>query len=90
MPINFSTEHGAFEPEATAAMGEAFDAVCQELLCTSQPEVVRQLIATLVIAAANGGELDPIRLRMVALAGFAICYPRGPSEGLTRERTGVT
>ena len=38
----------------------------------------------------NGGELDPIRLRMVALAGFAICYPRGPSEGLTRERTAVT
>jgi len=55
MPINFSTEHGAFEPEATAAMGEAFDAVCQELLCTSQPEVVRQLIATLVIAAAKRG-----------------------------------
>jgi hypothetical protein len=76
MPINPSTEHGVFEPEATAAMGEAFDAACEELHCTNQPEVVRELIATLVIAAASQGELDPIRLRMVALAGFAICHPR--------------
>ena len=53
MPINPSTEHGVFEPEATAAMGEAFDAACEELHCTSQPEVVRELIATLVIAAAS-------------------------------------
>jgi hypothetical protein len=77
MPINSSTEHGVFEPEATAAMGEAFDAACEELHCTSQPQVVRELIATLVIAAASQGELDPIRLRMVALAGFAICRPCG-------------
>jgi hypothetical protein len=77
MPINPSTEHGVFEPEATSAMGKAFDAACEELHCASQPEVVRELIATLVIAAASQGELDPIRLRMVALAGFAICRPRG-------------
>ena len=75
MPINPFTERGAFEPEATAAMGEAFDAACEELHCTSQPEVVRELIATLVIGAASQGELDPIRLRIVALAGFAICSP---------------
>jgi hypothetical protein len=75
MPIN-SSEHGVFEPEATAAMGEAFDTACKELRCTSQPEVVRELIATLVIAAASQGELDPTRLRTVALAGFAICRPR--------------
>jgi hypothetical protein len=75
MPVDSSTENGVFGPEATAAMGKAFDAACQELHCTSQPEVVRELIATLVIAAASQGELDPIRLRMVALAGFAICRP---------------
>jgi hypothetical protein len=77
MPIDSSTEHGVFQPEATAAMGKAFDAACEELHCTSQPEVVRELIATLVIAAASRGELDPVRLRMVALAGFAICRPFG-------------
>jgi hypothetical protein len=77
MPINPSTEQGVFEPEATVAMGKAFDAACEELHCTSQPDVVRELVATLVIAAASQGELDPIRLRMVAMAGFAICRPRG-------------
>jgi hypothetical protein len=74
MPIK---KQGAFDPEATAAMGEAFDAACEELHCTTQPEVVRELIAGLIIAAANRGELDPVRLRMLAVAGFAICCPRG-------------
>jgi hypothetical protein len=39
--------------------------------------VIRELIARLIIAAASRGELDPIRLRMVALAGFTIFRPRG-------------
>src|SRR6266478_4114259 len=79
MPTDPSTEQGVFEPEATAAMGEAFDAACKELHCTSQPEEVRELIAALIVAAASRGELDPIHLRMVALAGFAMaqrCSPR--------------
>ena len=71
-----SSEYGVFEPEATAAMGAAFDAACEELHCTSQPEVVRELIARLVLAAASRGELDPTRLRMLASAGFAVCRPR--------------
>jgi hypothetical protein len=75
MPIDPLTEYGVFDPEATAAMGEAFDA-CEELLYTRQPEGVRELVAGLIIGAASRGELDPIRLRMVALTGFAICCPR--------------
>ena len=77
MPINPFTQQGAFDPEATAAMGEAFDAACDELHCTSQPEVIRELIARLIIAAASRGEFDPIRLRMAALAGFTMFRPRG-------------
>jgi hypothetical protein len=77
MSIDLSAERGVFEPEAIAAMGEAFDAACRELHCTSQPEVVRELIATLIIAAASQGERDPGRLRMVASAGFATCCPHG-------------
>jgi hypothetical protein len=77
MSIDPSTKDGVFGPEATAAMGEAFDAACKELHCTGQPEVVRELIARLIIAAARRGELDPVRLRMAALAGFAISRPRG-------------
>jgi hypothetical protein len=75
MPTNPFTEQGAFEPEATAAMGEAFDASCDELHCTSQPEVVREIIAALIVAAAKRGELDPVRLKIAALVGFAIALP---------------
>ncbi len=78
MLINPFREHGAFEPEATAAMGEAFDAACEELHCTSPLEVVREFIAALIVAAARRGELDPVRLRMAALAGFAIAQRRPP------------
>ncbi len=60
------SEQGAFDPEATTAMGEAFDAACEELHCATQPEVVRELIATLIIAAASRGEL-PARLLKAAL-----------------------
>jgi hypothetical protein len=77
MRVSSFTQQGAFEPEATTAMGEAFDAACNELHCTSQPEVIRELIARLIIAAASRGEFDPIRLRMVALAGFTMFRPRG-------------
>jgi hypothetical protein len=76
MLVSSFTEQGAFEPEATAAMGKAFDAVCNELHCTSQPEVIRELIARLIIGAASRGELDPIRLQKVALTGFTIFRPR--------------
>jgi hypothetical protein len=77
MPIDPFTQQGAFGPEATAATGHAFDAACEELRCTTQPEVIRELIARLIIGAASHGEIDPIRLRMVALAGFTIFRPRG-------------
>ena len=39
MPINPFTEQGAFEPEATAAMGEAFDAACKELHDSGEPKM---------------------------------------------------
>ncbi len=80
-----STGQGVFNPEATAAMSEAFDAACEELHCTTQPEGVRELIAGLIIAAASRGELDPVRLRMVAVAGFAICCPRAAASAADTE-----
>jgi hypothetical protein len=80
MPINACSEQSGFDSEATAAMGEALDAACEELHCTTRSEVERELIATLVIAAASRRELDPVRLRMVAVAGFAT---RGPCDPAT-------
>jgi hypothetical protein len=67
MPIDPSLEDGVFEPEATAAMGEAFEAACKELQDGGEPEV-RKLIAKRIIAAARRGELDPVRLRTAALS----------------------
>jgi hypothetical protein len=49
-----------FEPEATAAIGEAFDVACKELHDGGEPEV-RKIIAKRIIAAARRGELDPVR-----------------------------
>jgi len=71
MPIDPSIEQGAFEPEATAAMGEAFAAACRELHNGGEPEV-RKLIAKRIIAAASRGELDPARLRTAALSWIIV------------------
>ena len=67
MPIDPSLEQGVFEPEATAAMGDAFDVACKELHDGGEPEV-RKIIAKRIIAAARRGELDPVRLRTAALS----------------------
>jgi hypothetical protein len=72
MPIDPSLEDGVFEPEATAAMGEAFEAACKELHDVGQFQVVRELVAKRIIAAARTGELDPVRLRTAALSWIIV------------------
>jgi len=62
MPIDSFMQPGAFEPEAIAAISEAFDAACE-----SQPEVMREVIARRIVAAARFGERDPVRLLEAAL-----------------------
>jgi hypothetical protein len=71
MPIDPLTE-GAFGPEATAAMGEAFDAACNELCAVGELQRVRKLLAQRIIAAACKGDLDPVRLRSAALSGLPL------------------
>jgi len=68
MPIRPFIRSGAFEPEAVAAMSEAFEAACKELDEAGQPRVAREVIAGRIIAAARIGERDPVRLRAAALA----------------------
>jgi hypothetical protein len=58
---------GAFGPEAIAEMTEALEAACEELGDTGRPEVVREIVALRIIAAARLGESDPVRLREAAL-----------------------
>jgi hypothetical protein len=71
MPI-YCAKDGAFDPEATAIMGEAFDAACKELHFPRH-KWARELIAEQIIAAARKGELDPVRLRTAALVGLSHC-----------------
>ena len=71
MPIDPSLEQGVFGPEATVAMGEAFEAACKELHGGGDPEV-RKLMAKRIIAAASRGELDPVRLRAAALTRLSV------------------
>jgi hypothetical protein len=78
MPIDPFIEHGAFEPEATAAMGEAFEAACKELHDVGQLQMVRKVVAQRIIAAARRGELDPVRLRTAALS-WIISHQMSPA-----------
>jgi hypothetical protein len=75
MAIDPYLREGAFMPEATAGMGEAFEAVCNEFHLADESDELRALVATRIIAAARQGEIDPIRLRMKAVAGFFIAIP---------------
>ena len=69
MPI-YSVKDGVFDPEATALMGEAFDAACRELHFP-RDKWARELVAKRIIAAARKGERDPFRLRAAALVGLS-------------------
>jgi hypothetical protein len=60
----------AFGPETVAAMGEAYDAALKGLHDTGQPQIVRDVIAERIVAAAKLGERDPVRLLEAALAGM--------------------
>jgi hypothetical protein len=68
MPVNCPNDC-VFEPEATALMGEVFEAACKELPFPTH-KWARELIAARIIAAAQGGEFDPVRLRSIALVGM--------------------
>jgi hypothetical protein len=58
---------GAFAPEAIAAMSEVLEAAVKELQDIGQSNVVREVIAGRIIAAARFGERDPVRLLEAAL-----------------------
>jgi hypothetical protein len=58
---------GEFDPEALAAMVEAFDAAYKALNDAGQPKIVLDVIAERIIEAARRGERDPVRLVKAAL-----------------------
>jgi hypothetical protein len=64
----------SFDPEATRAMGEAFEAACRRIPSDVQP-ATREQIARQIIENAKRGERDPARLCEAALAGLASGQP---------------
>lgn len=69
--------HFSFDPAAIAAMEAAFDKVCAELHCGHALTLVKMAAAMQIMALADQGERDPVRLAEQALA--AIGY-RQPAE----------
>lgn len=61
-----------FDPEATTAMGAAFDLACKELHDRGQPDLVREVIAKQIIKGARAGERDPDRLCAAALRALGV------------------
>ena len=70
MSIQSIVKLGEFEPDAIAAMSEAFEAACKELNDDGQAKLVLEVIAERIVGAASIGERDPVRLRKAALAGL--------------------
>jgi hypothetical protein len=59
-----------FNPEATQALGKAYDIACLSLHPNGQPPVVQEILAKKIIEVAQRGELDPDRLAAIALANL--------------------
>jgi hypothetical protein len=74
MPIHHSLpEMTAFEPDALAAMVQAFEGACASLHVVDGDDRGREIIATRVIDLARGGviDADALRDRVIAEAGVA-------------------
>jgi hypothetical protein len=67
-----AVETVAFDPEATASMGLAFEKACRSLGNGKQVPLVREIIAKRIVDAASHGERDPDRLCERALTALGI------------------
>ena len=70
-----------FDDETTRRLGEAFDAACQSMGDRGLPDIVREIIARRIIAAAKQGERDPKQLCNTALAALGIDDQLGRFSG---------
>jgi hypothetical protein len=71
MPITPYLGSKVFEPEATRAMGVAFEKVCRRLGLSLRRDVMTESVAKVIIDLAAAGETDPERLYQRALAHFS-------------------
>jgi hypothetical protein len=72
MPIRAFIKCEVFEPEVVEAMSEALAATLRELNDgRGPPELVIEVVAQRIIAAATNGERDPVCLRKAALGALS-------------------
>lgn len=62
MPITPFLTDRSFDPDATRAMGVAFENACQSLGLTDKTDAMTRLVASRIIEAARTGERDPVKL----------------------------
>jgi hypothetical protein len=70
MPITPYLQSKVFDPEATKAMGIAFEKACRYLGLSLRFDPATESVAKVIIELAEGGEHDPERLYQAALAHF--------------------
>ena len=69
MPINQLLEKDAFGPAEIKVLVTAFEEALQELRLVNRNDPAVTLVAKRIIALAQQGERDPIRLREGAVKG---------------------
>jgi hypothetical protein len=67
VPIRAFIGDASFNPEAIAALNEAFSAALAELRLTDRTDPLAEIVAKKVIEVARLGERDPKRLCQLAL-----------------------
>jgi hypothetical protein len=68
--IKFGRPEMAFNPEDTANLAAAYDSAIEQLRGDGFTELVREIIAKRILAAALKGERDPDRLCASAIASI--------------------
>lgn len=70
MPITPFLEHEAFDPEATRAMGIAFENSCKALGLADRADPITGIIAKKIIELTRSGIRDSARLQTEILKTF--------------------
>jgi hypothetical protein len=66
MAIYRLLQNSTFEPARVAVMTAVFEELCRELGLVQRDDPLTNAVATAIIACAQKGERDPIRLRECA------------------------
>ena len=72
MSITRLFQTAAFESDLTHAMGKAFEHACSSLRHGEHSDLIREIIAKQIVAAAGRGVADPAKLSEEALASLGL------------------